>query len=103
MTTDDYILFNILIIVFLSFAYFKTSMFHRLFKYALTSYVALFVLWVINAITYIRSTNEIIINLNYNIYNVLPIKLSEFENIYMVGFIGITGFIIYLVYMYRGK
>lgn len=54
----------------------------------------------INAVNFIN--NSLIISFNYQDYNILPLKLSEFENIYVYGALGVIGILIYFWAVYRG-
>ena len=54
----------------------------------------------INAVNFIN--NSLIISFNYQNYNILPLKLSEFENIYVYGVLGIVGLTLFLYIAYRG-
>jgi polyferredoxin len=100
LTTDDYIVFNIVFIIFLFYIYRRTTILHKAFRYVLTIYALFFSLYMINAVDFIN--NSLIISFNYQNYNILPLKLSEFENIYIYGALFILGIIVYLYVVYRG-
>ena len=100
MTTDEYIVFNIFLIILMYYIYRRTSILHRAFKFFISIYALFFSLYMINAVNFIN--NSLIISFNYNDYNILPVKLSEFENIYIYGALFILGIIVYLYVVYRG-
>jgi hypothetical protein len=100
MTTDDYIVFNIALIIFMFYIYRRTVILHRAFKFFISIYALFFALYMINAVNFIN--NSLIISFNYQDYNILPLKLSEFENIYVYGALGVIGILIYFWAVYRG-
>jgi len=100
MTTDEYIVFNIFLIILMYYIYRRTSILHRAFKFFISIYALFFSLYMINAVNFIN--NSLIISFNYQNYNILPLKLSEFENIYVYGVLGIVGLTLFLYIVYRG-